>query len=252
MAQSATEQLTRYCVGAGRIDAIPNGVRLVLPGGTGRGYSDSQLDDFHGRARRDYLWRPPVTLSLRARFSHPAHQLLGTAGFGWWNNPFAADRAMLPTAAPKNLWFFFASPPANLALTGRWVGNGWFAQSLNIPTVFHFAGALGVLLVRFPKIRGVMQRAATRLTRATEQPLAEMDITLWHEYRIEWHPDLAHFEVDGERVLTAPSPPAGPLAVVIWMDNQWADTRGRSGVLDVVEKQWMEVEEIQLWQEYSP
>lgn len=238
--------LTPYCVGAGRIDPTPNGARLVLPGGSGRVYSDSQLDDFHGRTRREYPWQPPARLSLRARFSHPASALKGTAGFGWWNNPFAADRAMLPTAAPKNLWFFFASPPANLALTGKWAGQGWFAQSLNIPSVFHFAGALGVLLLRFPKIRGLMERASTSLTRAAEQPLPALDITQWREYRIEWHPTYAHFLVDGELVMATMTPPTIPLAVVIWMDNQWADVRGRSGVLEVADEQWMEVEGIQL------
>jgi hypothetical protein len=252
VAQRTTDRLTPYCVGRGQVIPLSNGARLLLPGATRRVYSDSQLDDFHGRIRRDYLWRASATLTLRARFSHPAHKLRGTAGFGWWNNPFAADRAMLPTAAPKNLWFFFASPPANLALTGNWAGQGWFAQSLNIPSVFHFAGALGLLLVRFPKLADRLQRAATRLTRAAEQPLTELDMTLWHEYRIEWTPDHARFLVDGQQVLTAPHPPTIPLAIVIWMDNQWANTRGRSGILDVADEQWMEVEDIDLWQEYSP
>jgi hypothetical protein len=251
MAQSAADHLTPHCVGSGQIEPLPNGVRLLLPGTPPNVYSDSQLDDFHGRARRDYRWRPPVTLSLRARFSHPATGLRGTAGFGWWNNPFAADRAMLPTAAPKNLWFFFASPPANLALTGAWAGQGWFAQSLNVPTLFHFAGALGALLIPFPKIHGVLERAATRLTHAAEQPLPELDITQWHEYRINWQNDHAAFFVDNNKVLHTHHPSTGPLAIVIWMDNQWADTKGRSGVLDVTNEQWMDVKEIQIWHEYS-
>lgn len=236
--------LQPHCVGSGRLEPLPNGTRFLLPGSTQRGYSDSQLDDFHGRHRRDYRWRPPATFVVRARFSHSAAHLRGTAGFGWWNNPFAADRAMLPTAAPKNLWFFFASPPANLALTGAWAGQGWFAQSLNVPSLFHFAGALGLLLLRLPKIYGLMQRAAIRLTRAAEAPFPTLDITQWHEYRIEWDRSQADFFVDGERRLRVPHPPTEPLAVVIWMDNQWADRRGRSGILEIVEEQWMEVEDM--------
>lgn len=92
-----------------------------------------------------------------------------------------------------------------------------------------------------------MQRTATRLTRAAEQPLSEMDITRWHEYRIEWQPDHAMFFVDGREVLRTDKPPAGPLALVIWMDNQWADTKGRSGVVEIDGEQWMEVEQLGLY-----
>ena len=43
-----------------------------------------------------------------------AHTLRGTAGFGFWNYPFSVrgDPLMLPEA----VWFFYASPPSNMAL----------------------------------------------------------------------------------------------------------------------------------------
>lgn len=239
-----TTSLQPYLVGNGRLDPIEGGWRLGVEGATRNRYSDSQLDDFHGLARTDYLWQPPVTLSLQARFSHPAHELKGTAGFGWWNNPFVGDRTAISFVGPRALWFFLASPPGNLGLTGVGTGQGWFAQSLNMPSIVHFAGALGLLLFRFPRIKRVVQRAATRLTRATEQPLDAIDITAWHDYRIHWQPTVADFYVDDALMMTAPHPPTAPLALVLWRDNQWATMRGRSGLLAVETPQWMELRHI--------
>jgi hypothetical protein len=247
------DALTPYCKGVGQITPIANnGVRLSLAGATQSAYSDSQLDDFHGRPRRDFRWQPPVTLAVRARFSHPVALLRGTAGFGWWNNPFTADRAMLTSASPRSLWFFFAGAPANLALTGKWAGQGWFAQSLNVPSLAHFAGALGALWLRFPRLKARMERTATRLTRAAEQPLPHMDMTAWHEYQIAWGSDHAVFSIDGAPILTALHPPTAPLALVLWMDNQWADIRGRSGIVAVPHDQWMDLEDFRLWHGFSP
>ena len=61
-------------------------IRLAIPAGKSN-YTNAQIDDYGGRKRRDYLWRQSsgATLSLQARFSHPADYLSGTAGFGFWN-----------------------------------------------------------------------------------------------------------------------------------------------------------------------
>ena len=52
--------------------------------------------------------------------------LRGTAGFGFWNYPFSmrGDILMLPEA----IWFFYASPPSNMALVPGIPGWGWKAQ----------------------------------------------------------------------------------------------------------------------------
>ena len=239
------DTLTDYVVGAGRIERDGAITRLILDNTSTRTYSDSQLDDFHMRARRDYFWRPPVTLSLRARFSHPADQLRGTAGFGWWNAPFARDRATIAVTGPQVLWFFFASPPNHLSTTGTFSGQGWFAQMLNVSTLPRLAAWAGSLLVR-PLLRGIAQRSADRAGRGVEQSLSIVDITEWHNYRIEWEKEIARFYVDNILVMTAPHPPTSPLALVLWIDNQWADLRGRGGLLAIEESQWMEIADLNM------
>src|SRR5438046_3623270 len=75
-------------------------------------------------------------MEVRARSSHQAasatstvestNTLRGTAGFGFWNYPFSVrgDILMLPEA----IWFFYASPPSNMALVQGVPGWGWKAQ----------------------------------------------------------------------------------------------------------------------------
>ncbi|TMF44913.1 MAG: hypothetical protein E6I32_14300, partial [Chloroflexi bacterium] len=75
-------------------------------------------------------------MEVRARSSLPAatptgtadqaNTLRGTAGFGFWNYPFSVrgDILMLPEA----IWFFYASPPSNMALVPGVPGWGWKAQ----------------------------------------------------------------------------------------------------------------------------
>jgi len=97
-----------------------NGGR-VLPGKTWRlhldpaedGYADAQLDDYGGLARRAYRWHRGTSMTLRARFSHLAGELIGTAGFGFWNAPFGDPTVGWPTL-PKATWFFYASTPSDL------------------------------------------------------------------------------------------------------------------------------------------
>jgi hypothetical protein len=238
--------LQPYLVGRGQLEDTDNGVRFLLDGASTQVYSDSQFDDFHGRRREAFLWQAPVTLSLRARFSHEQALLRGTAGFGWWNVPFEGDEVSNINLGPQVLWFFFGSPPSNLAAAPGWSGNGWFAQSLNVPTLPNWFVKLGMLALRLPFINRLAHHAAEGATRATEQPLHELDITAWHDYRIEWHKRDASFYVDETCILRTNRPPQGPLALVLWMDNQWATLQGGGGLLDVPQKQWMELAEVRI------
>ncbi|MBO0792181.1 MAG: hypothetical protein J2P36_14715, partial [Ktedonobacteraceae bacterium] len=95
-------------------------------------YADAQIDDYGQMRRSDFPWRPPLRMEVRARASLPAAKpgkdrfLRGTAGFGFWNYPFSVrgDILMLPDA----VWFFYASPPSNMALVPGVPGWGWKAQ----------------------------------------------------------------------------------------------------------------------------
>src|SRR5713226_10275832 len=99
-------------------------------------YTDAQIDDYGRLPRWKFPWKPPVRMEVRARSSLPAatltgsedqaNTLRGTAGFGFWNYPFSVrgDILMLPEA----IWFFYASPPSNMALVPNVPGWGWKAQ----------------------------------------------------------------------------------------------------------------------------
>jgi hypothetical protein len=104
-----------YTVGAGALEREGPVLRFLLVNATAARYSNAQIDDYRGRPRRRFPWRPPVRMTVRARFSHPAGVLRGTAGFGFWNDPFMMTGARLP-ALPRAVWFFYASPPSDMKL----------------------------------------------------------------------------------------------------------------------------------------
>lgn len=239
-----------FTVGGGALLRVATGLRLLLPHALADRYADAQLDDFHGRARAAYRWRPPLTLSLRARFSHGAGGWPGTAGFGFWNAPFATEMASpLALRAPSALWFFVAGPPTRLAFAPRpgWQGRGAFAQSVALEVAAGLPGlALGAKLAALIYLRSTRALLPRRLrARVAEQPLLALDITAWHDYQIAWERDHATLAVDGETVLTSSAPSAGPLALVVWVDNQWAalgpPTGYRGGLHAFTEPHWLEL-----------
>ena len=250
----------RFAAGTGQIEWEPGILRLGLaqaessaqpPLGTAW-LSDAQIDDYHERDRRALPWRPPLTVTVRARFSHPVDALHGTAGFGFWNNPFVASGAAV---APNAIWFFFASPPSDMALVRGVPGWGWKAAALNGGDVNPLAIALGNLLLRIPGIERLLVRAASSTVRAAEQLLA-LDATAWHDYTLFWDRCLATWSVDGVEVLRTASPPAIPLGFVAWMDNQWAVMRPQGdigfGLVGVPQRQWMELSRVEISSEPLP
>ncbi|MCB0077710.1 MAG: hypothetical protein KDD73_09875 [Anaerolineales bacterium] len=238
--------LAPHCVGGGHIVPHAAGHRLTLPSNTGATYGVAQLDDYRALPRDAFPCRPPRRLRLRARFSHGQAELRGTAGFGWWNAPFEADRAATASVGPKALWFFFASPPSNLAVGTGWGGNGFFAQSLNTPDLPAWSMRWARRMMRLPFVARLMRMGGGAASRAAERPLPTLSLTEWHDYDIVWRHDAATFRVDGEVVLHVPSPPAGPLGLVLWIDNQWATVSGESGVLAVRHESWVEIEGLEL------
>lgn len=219
--------------------------RLSLPA-TPRGYVNAQLDNYRGLARARFPVRPPYTLAVRARASHAAP--VGTFGFGLWNDPFSLRGGAL--AAPNCIWFFYAAPPNDMALVEGVPGWGWKAATLNSgqphPAWFMPAAGLAALLTRVPGLGAPILAFARQRVRASEA-LLPMDVRAWHTYRFAWQADQVQFWVDDTPVLTAPHPPAVPLGLVIWMDNQFAVASRagefRFGVTPVPEPQWLEVAE---------
>ncbi len=249
---------THWLQGTGRLEPGDSTIRLVTQDARAGDYSDAQLDDYHADPRglgnpsglkRQWLWRPPLKMQVRARASHSS--LVGTAGFGFWNDPFTLTGGI--NALPEAVWFFYASPPSDMALVLGVPGWGWKAA------IVHAARADAVLqsvptaaAVLWARLTGRTQTAARwvqRTSGAHEAPL-RLDWTAWHMFDLEWQRDEVTFFADGEQILRAPNPPRGPLGFVTWVDNQFAvaTPRGefRFGTLDAPGKQWLELDWISI------
>jgi len=240
------EQWRQLEVGGGSVVEMGQGFRFVLPPTKGQ-YADAQIDDYGWPGKRTYPHHPGTILTLRARFSHHADQLTGTAGFGFWNAPFADPSSRRP-ALPQAAWFFFASPPTDLPLAPQGEGRGWFAGTLDATTGRALAWAplapLVVLLSQSNQIRQRVWPIVQSALAISFAPLA-LDMTAWHEYRLSWQRSGCFFQVDGKPVLQTSHSPQGSLGFVCWLDNQFmvATPKGRFrwGTLDTGAEQWMEV-----------
>ena len=123
---------------------LHTGVASLLLGNeraTSQVYTNAQIDDYRPLTRPDFPWRPPLRLSVRARFSHNSGQLTGTAGFGFWNDPLRMT-GLRRVALPQALWFFYAGPDADMRLALDQPAWGWKASVIDTRTSrFLLAGA---------------------------------------------------------------------------------------------------------------
>jgi hypothetical protein len=249
-------------VGGGLVETVNSTLLLELPGAVAGAYSDAQIDDYSGRARGRFPWRPPLTMSIRARYSHLVHPiptaddeanqrlLRGTAGFGFWNYPLSL--AGVAQRLPDAIWFFGASQPSNMALVPGLPGWGWKAQVVHAHRLGAVAAigptALSALWGRLSGRYDAAARWVQRLTGAQESRLTN-DPREWATYEIEWLLERATFRVEGVTALVVANPPAGPLGFVAWVDNQYAvaTPRGelRFGTL-ASEREWVELERISI------
>lgn len=262
----------RYIVGAGALEPTGSTLRFVTADTTSRRYSDAQVDDYQGLPRRRFPWRPPLRLTVRARFSHPAGDgsagpvlsacpeprrreaeglttgLRGTAGFGFWNDPFMMTGARFPTL-PRALWFFYGSPPSNMKLDLQTPGHGWKAATIDAlrPAALLLAplAPLAMLLMNLRPLYRALWPPIQRALNVREATV-EAEMTEWHTYIIEWGTERARFSVDGKAVLEDAPSPQGALGLVMWLDNQYMVVtpwgRLRWGLLEAPGRQWMEVD----------
>jgi len=244
--------MNTYEVNGGQAIREGAGWGLTLPPMDGRRYADAQIDDYQGLPRRRFRWRPPLTLTVRARFSHPADELVGTAGFGFWNDPFMMTGARFP-ALPRAVWFFYASPPSDMALACDVPGYGWKAAVID-------AGRLPFWLLAPTAPLAIPMMNARPLYRALwpigqralgiAEALAPADMTMWHTYRLEWDVRRVRFGVDDVCFLDGAPSPRGPLGFVMWLDNQamiatpWGRFAHR--VLPTSAPQWVQVESVSI------
>lgn len=237
-------------IGGGQVRQEGNGAHLRLPPTSSHRYANAQLDDYHGRRRWQLPNRPPMHVSLRARASHA--QPAGTLGFGFWNNPFTPSGGVL--AAPNTVWFFYASPPSDMALAEGVPGHGWKAATLNAgryPSLLIAPAALAaVALAQVPRLGKPVLNAARRFAQAHEALLADVALTEWHHYTLDWLEREAILRVDGVERLRSPAPPRGPLGFVAWIDNQYAiasrEGKFGFGLCVVTQEQWLEIEALEI------
>ena len=244
------------CVNGGGLLRTAGGLRFINPPVRGAKYCNAQIDDYQGLPRRSFPNRPPLQLTLRARFSHPAGMLSGTAGFGFWNDPFLMTDLRAPML-PRALWFFYAAPPSDMRLAVNTPGYGWKAAALDALRPDALAALpLAALAAPLMHWNGLYRRLwpfFARRFRIAEQLLGDDAVAggmgAWHEYILEWGHRTATFLVDGRRVLAAPAP-RGPLGLVIWLDNQYMVVhpagRLRYGLVAKSETQWMEIDDLHL------
>jgi hypothetical protein len=215
-------------------------------------YSNAQVDDYRGKAGLRFLNTPPLTLRLRARFSHPGGLLRGTAGFGFWNYPLTMGLAD-PPRLPAAIWFFYGSLPGNIALDRNVPGSGFKAAVIDTTrpqalALLPFA-PLAVPLLNLPPIE---RRLWPHIQRAVgvREALVAAAMTEWHSYELRWGAKQSDFFVDGQLVLQGAPSPQGPLCLVLWLDNQYlvVTPQGRFGwgLLPLVERQWLEIADLEL------
>jgi hypothetical protein len=221
-------------------------------------YADAQIDDYGQLARSQFPWRPPLRMEIRARSSHAAatspnvvqQPLRGTAGFGFWNYPFSVrgDIFMLPEA----IWFFYASPPSNMALVPGVAGWGWKAQVIHAMRPEALFATIPTALATgwgwVSRNSGPATRWLQRLSGAQEA-LLDVDMTSWHTYTLVWQQDEVRFWVDGEQVLQAPNPPTRALGFVAWVDNQYAIATPQGQLrfgATPNPSQWLEIAELKI------
>ncbi len=257
---SLTQQWTQTCIGTGTLSVADSALRMEFPSVQQGHYSDAQIDDYAGHVRSAFPWKPPLRMEVRSRSSLPAatsesttesqNILRGTAGFGFWNYPFSVrgDFLMLP----ESLWFFYASPPSNMALVPGTPGWGWKAQVIHSMRSEALVAVIPTALTTlWGRVTGNTQPAARwmqRLSGASER-LLPIEMTQWHTYSLEWRESMVKFWVDDALMLRVPHPPTRPLGFVAWLDNQYAVATPR-GVLrfGTVSSgpQWLDIDSIKI------
>src|SRR5438132_8148471 len=254
------QRWTQTCIGGGSLLLANSVLRMAFESAQQGQYTDAQIDDYDILPRANHPWRPPLCIQFIARSSLPAATfsstaestgiLRGTAGFGFWNYPFSVrgDILMLPEA----IWFFYASPPSNMALVPGVPGCGWKAQVVHSMRPGALAATVPLAVTTaFGLVTGETRPAARWLQRlaAANEAILTVEMTGWHDYVLEWRHKAALFWVDDQLVLRVPNPPIRPLGFVAWLDNQYAIATPR-GVLRfgtvASGTQWFELDSVSI------
>ncbi len=232
-----------------------NAWRLIIQDGERGTYRLAQLDDYTSLPRRDFLWNPPLTLSLRARVS--VESAPGTWGFGLWNDPFSislgvSGAAQRLPALPNAAWFFYASDKNYLSFRNDKPASGFLAATFQSPRWPAWALAPALLGLPLLATRPSARIARHMLARVIQEDSARLSLNVkeWHTYELDWLHTGVRFAVDGETVHETVASPIGPLGLVLWVDNQYAAFSPTGDVSFGTQINpspiWLELEEIKI------
>lgn len=245
----ANSTISALEIGGGVVERRADSVLLRLPPVSAQVYADAQLYDYANLRRAAYPNRPPVRLRVRGRFSGEEAALRGTAGFGFWNQPFMPEQRL--PRLPRYAWFFFGAPPHNMPFALGVRGNGFKAAvgDFSRPAFLALApfAPLGFMLMRVPALYRRLWLIAQRAIGVAEASI-QVALTAWHDYQLDWLPHSVHFYVDDALVLTTPYAPRPPLGFIAWIDNQYAiiTPQGdlRFGIVATQQAQWLEIADL--------
>lgn len=234
--------------GAGQVIQADDSIRLSVPPVDQSNYHNAQISTYIHRA--DFSYQPPLRMIIRA---HAEGQIQGTAGFGFWNLPTVNNLRSLRLI--KAVWFFYASPPSNMALAHGIQGYGWKAMTFD-STRWQFLALLptapiGFLLMRFPLLYNLLWKNIGQPAIGVNEALLGTDLLQTsHEYTLDWRKDGVTFCVDNDVVLRTASAPSGKMGFIAWNDNQYAvvTPQGRFGfgLVDVPQTQSLILEHIDI------
>lgn len=213
-------------------------------------YALAQVDDYMDLPRDQFPHTPGMALNLEARLS--SQSMLGTWGFGLWNDPFGigiggVGRSRLLPVLPNAAWFFYGSGENYLTLREDQPVNGFHTKTFRSPLLPSLT-----TLFAIPFIPMALWRTARRYLRLLGRVFVkedgmnlDFDVETWHVYRIFWNESQVSFLVDNSPVFSTNIIPRGKLGIVIWIDNQYFrfDRSGKFdfGYLKVNKPQWMEI-----------
>jgi hypothetical protein len=264
-----TKLIPRFTPGA-KVEEIsrgnqPQAYRLSIPAGRADKYRLAQVDDYAQFQRSRFPLQFPLSLSLAARTSRES--IPGTWGFGLWNDPFGLSlgfggNAFRLPALPNAAWFFGASEESYLSFRDprastapskskgsaqrEFVANGFLVQAFRSPRFHPWLIPAGLAL---PFSR---RRTRQLLGKVIDEDgiAVGVDVTQWHQYRLDWRESGVSFEVDEVEVFESHVSPNPPLGLVIWIDNQYAaftpEGKIGFGVLENPEPAWLEIKDIDM------
>ncbi len=234
--------------GAGSVKGRADQIQLSLPPASAAVYHNAQISDYDADAR-NFSNKAPLRLQVSARAQGP---ISGTAGFGFWNHAFLPGKRAFHL--PQAIWFFFASPPNNIALAKGLPGNGWKAATIDTANPRFYAmlplAPLGFLLMRYKPFYNALWSLGQGTIKVNEALLDPALLDDFHNYRIDWLPDSAIFAVDDTVVLQAKQPASTPLGFIAWIDNQYAIVTPQGqfgrGLLNIPQTQSLTLRELQI------